>query len=278
MENILCAKKTINELKREMMRIRRLNSKPNTNYFNQCLTYTEPMDCWISESVCVFCWPDNGMERIYFYAANMEALTDALKMTNKGAVVDYITRDKDFNDTPLVNANYRRYMEYARFEIRGSNEKGEEMRRNLRSDASISKQLFENDKYGEPAQVSDAEEIDRQLREKFDPYEAHFYSLETLREHIKKGWVWIAKENGKIVGANLFEIHGHKCYGAYLYNNGSVEVLASLQTSVDRAIAKMGVNYYYCWMNLSNKRSLRYNIQYNGYVHDGTYNFIYVKS
>ncbi|MCI8454786.1 MAG: hypothetical protein HFE84_09260 [Lachnospiraceae bacterium] len=266
----------IGQILEEMTRIRRLKARVMTNYYNQCQTYKEPMKCQTAPKSCVFIWPEDGIDRVYFYSSDKEELVQILSNIPQGAVIDYITKDKEDSTAMFLQAGYKKHLEYGRFVIKQRSKEAEEMEMLLQSDTSISKQLYDNG-YGEPALVSDAEEIDRQLREKFDPYEAHFYSLEKLREYIKKGWVWVAKENGKVIAANMFEIQGVKSYGAYLYNYGSVEVLSALLEKSSEYLSTLGVSYFYCWMNLANKRILRYNMEYGGYVPDGLYDMIYVK-
>ncbi len=243
-----------------------------TNYFNQCADTTELLETWIEERAIGFAHDDVGINRVYFYSCSDLELVEVLKQFPVGSCIDYITKDLKVGMRIFEKAGFHKHLEYGRFVYVGLNEVESEREDELKEvDADL-----HSSKYGEPAKVEDAEIIDSQLREHFDKYEAHFYSLETLKAYIEKGWVWIARENGKIIAANMFEIQGKKCYGAYLYNNGDVEVLTSLIYNSNCAIAKLGVSYFYCWMNLGNKRSIRYNTN-NGYRADGLYDLIYVK-
>lgn len=166
-------------------------------------------------------------------------------------------------------------MEYGRFYIKTGNTEVEKLRQSFDDDEIMKKWI--NSSYGELALESDAEEIDRHLRRVFDPYEAHFYSLDKLRSYIRKGWVWIVRVDGEIIAGSLFEIQGKKVYGAYIWNDGGAEVLFSLNYKINQYLSFLDVTYCYCWMRLNNKRIIRYNMKYNGYVPDGLYDMIYVK-
>ena len=265
--------KKINDIRAIMSGIRKKGRKVYSNYFNQCAREEQPLKTWIMDKAVVFEWIDNGIKRIYFYSVDEEELTFVLSKVDIGSVIDFITKDKDEISAMFFKAGFRMYMEYGRFYIEESSPKLCEI---LKNDKKVVEDIF-GQPYGEMAKVSDAEEIDFQLREEFDIYEAHFYSLEKLREHIKKGWVWVARENEKIIAAYLFEIQGCKAYGAYLYNRGGVEVMLSMINKASKFIMSQGVTYSYCWMRLDNKRIIRYNMKYNGYVSDGVYDLIYVK-
>lgn len=280
---ILMENKGITDLRKEMTRIRHLGGKISTNYFNQCSRCNELLPCWVGNRSCVFLWMDVGIERVYFYSSDLDELKKILKKIPVDSCIDYITREKEELKELFLDSGFELCFEYGRF-VNGKNEEqpeesaraAKEMEETLKEDEDIQQQLY-NSGYGEPAKVEDAEEIDACLREKFDPYESHFYDIETLRENIRKGWVWVAKEKGKIIAAQLVEIQGQKYYGAFMFNNGPVEALTSLLAAMGKEMAKKGCTQNYCWMNLTNKRALRYNIRYNGLVFDNLYDMIYIK-
>lgn len=267
--------KKINEIQKSISQIKLVGKTVYTNYYNQCKDCLEQLKCWKTEKAIVFEYNDLGIKRIYFYAVDTNDLISLLSTVDAGSVIDIITKDKNKLSEVFRVAGYKRYAEYGRFYINSNNERTQEFRNSLHEEQV--QNLIVNGEYGEPALISDAEEIDKQLREEFDPYESHFYSLEKLREHIAKGWVWVVKKDDKIVAANLFEIQGRKVYGAYLYNKDEVDVMYSLVTKTDEYIAKQGVIYAYCWMRLNNIRAVRFNQKYHGFVADGLYDIIYLK-
>lgn len=276
---LLTGKKSILDIRKMMSNIRQSGGTVLTNYYNQCNDQKDEFLFWATDNALVFVWDDEGIKRVYFYAIDSDELVFVLKQPEKGAVVDFLMKKEEANKKELFpKAGYRLHMEYGRFYVNTDqmSDKGKKLRKEIEGNKAIKKSLYKN-VYGEMAKESDAEEIDRQLREKFDPYEAHFYSMEKLREHIRKGWVWVAKDDGKIVAADLFEIQGNKAYGAYLYNYAGVDVLQSLISRTNAYLAQYGINYTYCWMRLDNKRIVRYNMEFNGFVPDGLYDMIYVK-
>lgn len=274
----------------EMTRIRRTGGRVQTNYYNQCADVTDTLRCWQLEKAIAFQWNDEGVKRVYFYATDDEALLAVLSCTERDSVIDYLTKEKDKNAELFRAAGYKLYLDYGRFYVKprtadmsnatqheGEHTSGfEEIHEALQSE-EVRQNAFDHSFHGERAVVTDAEEIDAHLREEFDPYEAHFWPLEKLREHIQKGWVWVVKQNGHIIAANLLEIQGRKVYGAFLYNRGDVDVLTALFAASDGYLNSIGVPYAYCWMRLNNKRILRYNIKFCGFVPDGLYDMIYLK-
>ena len=280
---IKAEKKPIIELRQEMNRIRRLGGPVVTNYFNQCSQCTEPLSCWIGNGALAFGWLDINILRIYFYAIDIEELVHILAMTPSDSCIDYLTKEREENTGLFEKAGYELLSEYGRYMIKTKEEKTEtelkatQLRKTLVVDDTIQAELYHAG-YGELAMEEDAEEIDRMLREKFDARDSHFYDMETLREHIHKGWVFVARENDKIIAANLIEIQGRKCYWAYSFNDGPVEVFTSLITFSIESMARLGYKHNYCWMDLKNKRAIRFNILYNGYKFDDMYDRIYIKS
>lgn len=246
-----------------------------SNYFNQCKDIQESFPVYILPRALVFKWNDMGVRRIFFFASDIEELGHILSILPNESVIDFITKDKEALQVCFEQAGFKLYLEYGRFYIKPGNAEAEELRHSLEDDEKAS-EIF-NAPYGELAKESDAEVIDRHLRRVFDHYEAHFYSMDKLKEHIRKGWVWVAREKGEIIAGNLFEIQGKKVYGAYIWNDGGLDVLCSLNHKVSQYLSNLDIQYYYCWMRLSNKRIIRYNMKYNGYVPDGIYDMIYVK-
>lgn len=265
----------INEILLLTRNIRQKGMPFYSNYFNQCKDIEKEFSVWVMPHALVFEWDDMGIRRIYFFASDKKELKYILSNISKESVIDFLTKDEKVLKECFEDAGYKLYLRYGRFCIKTGNVEAEELRHSLENDDTASA-IF-NAPYGELASESDAVEIDRHLRRVFDPYEAHFYTLDKIREHIRKGWVWVAKEKGKIIAGNLFEIQGKKVYGAYMWNDGGVDVLCSLNHKINEYLCKVDAQHYYCWMRLNNERIIRYNMKYNGYVADGLYDMIYVK-
>lgn len=255
--------------------IRKKKTPYYSNYYNQCSKLNDKFQVKYNENALVFIWNDLGVDRVYFFASDINELAEILTKVSINSVIDFITKDKDALVDCFTKAGFKLHSEYGRFFIKPGNEEVAELQHSLEDDKDLQK-IF-NLPYGELAKEDDAEEIDKHLRRVFDPYEAHFYSIDTLKENIRKGWVWVAKENGKIIAGNCFEIQGKKVYGAYIWNDGDVEVLCSLNHKISQYSSSLNVNYCYCWMRLNNKRAIRYNMKYLGYVSDGLYDMIFVK-
>lgn len=265
----------IDEILLLVREIRKKKTPYYSNYYNQCSKLKNKFQVKYNENALAFIWNDLGIDRVYFFASDINELAEILTEVDINSVIDFITKDKDALVDCFARAGFKLHLEYGRFFIKSGNEEVAELQHSLEDDKD-SQKIF-NLPYGELAKEDDAEEIDKHLRRVFDPYEAHFYSIDTLKENIRKGWVWVAKENGKIIAGSCFEIQGKKVYGAYIWNDGDVEVLCSLNHKISQYLASKDVSYYYCWMRLNNKRVIRYNMKYNGYVPDGLYDMIFVK-
>lgn len=268
----------ITEILRESRSIKQKGLPFYTNYYNQCKDIDDDFLVFRAERALVFVWNDLGVQRIYFFSSDLRELQEILSQINTESVIDFITRDKDALKDIFEVAGYTLYMEYGRFyQERGHvNAQGAELQRAIFDD-NLEEKTVSTSSCCEAALESDAEEIDKCLRRVFDPYEAHFYSLDKLREHIRKGWVLVFRENGNIVAGNLFEVQGKKAYGAYTWNNGDPNVIALLHYKTNQYFDPLDIKCSYCWMRLNNRRIIRYNMKFFGYMPDGLYDMIYVK-
>lgn len=269
----------IAEILRECNSIKKKGMPFYTNYYNQCKDMQDDDFFTISaERALAFLWDDMGVKRIYFFASDLKELKEILSRIDKGSVIDFITREKDALRDIFEAAGYNLYMEYGRFyQERGHvNAKAAELQRAIYDD-KCKEEYAGNKACCEAALESDVEEIDSHLRRLFDPYEAHFYSLEKLRENISKGWVWLFRENGKIIAGNLFEVQGNKGYSSYMWNNGDTNVISFLNYKMGEYFNSLNIKYFYCWMRLNNRRIIRYNMKFLGFMPDGLYDMIYVK-
>ena len=59
--------------------------------------------------------------------------------------------------------------------------------------------------------------------------------------------------------ANIFSIQGKTKYGNFMYNDGDSSMIYSVLTKSNKWIVKQGITYVYCWMDLNNKKAIRYN-------------------
>lgn len=277
--------KNIKEIEQIMFDIKlKRRGKVISNYYNQCLKYQGSLNCWIQDNAVAFEYNDEGVHRIYFFATDKTELKEVISCADNGCVIDFLTKDKQDCEDVFKNAGFTKYMEYGRFYIKPQVQEEKEKIKALEIKKTICKQAegAENNSANDKlwcgmADEADADEMDAQLREEFDVKEAHFWPLEKLRKNIQNGWVWVVKNNGKIIAANMFEIQGIKSYGAYLYNRGNIDILSLLLQKSERYVGTLGIKYFYCWMKLSNKRIVRYNMKVNGYVPDGLFDIIYVK-
>ncbi len=264
---------TISVLRREMARVHRNGGRLSTNYFNQCNNCTEELPCWVGDNAIVFQWNDNGVPRIYFYAVDNAELTQMLQLTEDGCCIDYLTKNKDENRDLFENAGYSLHTVFGRIS----------KKINLTNNSTESSSTFVREEdilIGDGvgcARVEDAEEIDACMRDVFDPYESHFYDMETLREYIRRGWIYIVRREGKIIAAKIFEVHGKTLYNAHIFNKGTADDLLLLTKTSDAAVEKFGCTFLYGWQDIENRRVIRLNIKLAKYRFDGLYDAIYVK-
>lgn len=273
---------TITELRCEMARIRRQGNHLSTNYFNQCNHCTEVMPCWVGDNAVAFQWIDNGVPRIYFYAVDDAELEEILRLMEDGCCIDYLTKDKDEKKELFTNAGYFVLSVFGRISktinLSKANNKKDKATANFATPSENRKKesVLIGDGAG-CARVEDAEEIAVRMREVFDPYESHFYDMETLREYIRRGWIYIVRREGIIVACKIFEVHGKTLYNAHIFNNGTSDDFVLLAKVSDAAIRKFGCKYLYGWQDIENRRVMRMNIKLAKYRFDGLYDVIYVK-
>lgn len=264
--------KNIIYIKEKYTIIKNQGKRVITNYYNQF--ENEMFEVFEGEHSIVFTFFDYCVRRVYFYSNDMDELAVLLRGLEGDYVLDFLTKEREALSDLFISSGFQLYAEYERFGEHIRNIDPEEQARLLKM---YEKSGLYDEKYGELAKVEDAEVINRRLKEIFDPYESHFYSDDVLREMISNEWVWVAREDGKIVAAYIFTIEGRKKYGNFMYNDGPASAIYSVLTKADMEIAKKGVIYAYCWMDINNKKAIRYNTRIGHQKPDGLYDIIYRK-
>lgn len=262
-------KMSIEEIIQIMNTIHRNKKKIYTNYYANCNNNSHVFDVFFQGETIVFGFHDYDIHRVFYYSSDKKELLSCLKQVPKGAILDIVTREAEFDIHWIEGTGFRLYSTYGRFErkLLGCEEEQERMSHDLLDS-------YYNEQYGEYAQIEDVEEIQKIIRNVFDEKADHLFSDDNLRELIRKNWVIVQRENHKIFCIYIFKIEGKKLYSNFSYNEGAADVLYSIERRVLLdAIKNYEVNYSYAWFSLANKQALKRSYM----TFDHTFNYIYVK-
>ncbi|MCM1232283.1 MAG: hypothetical protein NC489_19335 [Ruminococcus flavefaciens] len=266
----MTGKKEIGEILQQTHKINRQNRRIWTNYYHNYSSSSLLFDVIEGESTIVFGIQEGSIYRVFYYSYDNKELANCLKQTPNGAVIDIVTKEKDLNSGWLLSAGFLPYAVYGRFgHVLHTYEE------ELKQMTSQRMAPFYNENYGECATESDIKEIQDLIFDTFDEHADHLHFLsKELRSLIKKKWIWIQRDDGKICCIFIYNIQGKKIYYNLSINKSSADVLYSIQRKVLlNAITEFHVTYAYGWISLKNKSALKRN-QYPSF---DTYNHIFYK-
>lgn len=246
-------KKHIKEISLKMTEIRKTKRKVMTNYY---LTYNGAdvlFDTFVTEETIVFCIQENNIYRVFYYSVDEKDLIENLKKLPKNSILDIVAQEGSLDVQWLEGAGFYLYSTYARF---GQPLLDYENQKELMSKNRID--AFYNEEYGECATVDDVQELQRLISKGFDEKTDHLFSDEELEDLINNKNILVQRESGEIFCIFIYKIEGKKFYYNLSYNEGTADVLYSIEKkSLLNAIKEYGVSYAYSWMALTNKKALK---------------------
>ncbi len=267
----------IREILDEIGRIKK-NRRGITNYYNHIDKDSElDFEAFKAGGTIVFVEDeriddmDIVLHRVYFYTNQPNELTEILKNMEYDSVIDIVGKNPDELKDEIKLGGFSEYAVFERIsrdEVKLGEERVEEIEASTRS-------LYD-EKYGFFPTEEDAHEIRDKMMEVFDPYTYHLLSLDEVKKSIEDGLCIIHKENGKIVGIAIHSIEGKKCNCHYMYNDGSIDQLLTMQYKLKIIEKEMGIKYYYGWQDVKNRRAAKVN-KFASMTSDGVYDVVYVK-
>ena len=208
-----------------------------------------------TDQTIVFWYHDSNICRVFFYSVKESEIKDLLKKVPQGAVMDIISKHKDEEEQWKTLTGFSVLSVYGRFgrNIESAEQEQERFKKNPLD-------RFYREEYGCIAKKEQLYEIQHILQTHFDDAGDHLYSDEQMTELINNKRVWIQCEEGKITTIFVYKIEGKKFYSNTSFNDSTADVLYSIQKKVLlQAIEEYGIIYFYGWIRINNRQSLRKN-------------------
>lgn len=259
----------IQEIMQFILSLRKSKKKLLTNYFLTYQNSEQDFLTWKGEETIVFSVQEEKLQRCFFASTNEKELNSLLKELPSGTVMDYIIKKKE-TDFCWTEAGFKLY----RTLIRYTNPDWEDVSR-PKSKRTLFLEQFYDENMGQFADVEDAEEIYGLLYKIFDVRVSRLPSMQQLIEMIKKKWVLLYREQGRIVAFLIYQIEGRKYYGYQIYNEGTADITYNLERkAMQYASDTYQIKNSYGWVEADN---LGANARCEVSNFDGTYDYIFVK-
>lgn len=220
-----------------------------------------------SRAAVVFYCDEGNIMRVYFYAADEDAIKEAVMLVPDAPdgfrrVCDVVGRGVAVSALcdEMSRAGFKLYARFQRMVCKNIPE---------RTSLDLSEVQF--------ALTGDAQEIMDMLYAEFDPVTAHFPSLDVIRERISNQEVFAIKKDGQIAGFTCFDskeknvacleyvITREQYRGMHIAR----KILLQKTTQFNRS------NYYYLWVNELCRDAIATH-EKNNFFKDETYDYIFI--
>lgn len=233
----------------------------------QQLAERRKIDITIGQRAAVVYHPDEGnLLRLFFYAADQEALAEVVALTppvpkDMVRVCDVLGKESHLQKLriEMQQAGFRFYARFQRM---------------------VCKELPTSSPYDlsqvELATLSDVSEIQEMLRTEFDPITAHFPRADEIERMIEQKDVFEIRDQGQIAGFSLFESRNRQvaCLGYVITRPPYRGQHIARKLLMAKVLLYNESRYYYLWINeLCHDAILTH--EKNGFIKDGTYDDIF---
>ena len=262
------SKADLYSLKTEMARIKRQRTPIYTNYYMNTPENAE-YDAVLLPGALVFSFTDNGIVRVYFYTNDADGITDALCDFPSHSVIEYITNSSASFEATLSKTGYKLYavmQKMVNADLHATFEK------------NMSQSIFETfrDNRGAFAAEDDACAILDLLYKHLDKYTGHFCGYDELIGMLANKLVVCNKLDGEIVSFFMYKLEGRKFYAYQMYSRDSGEGIHCIYYNAIKSQMNNGINYAYNWVNVTNKRVIRFHKWY-GFELNPLKDYVYIK-
>lgn len=250
--------------------LKKTHKKIASNCFIQFHNYSErDWEVYASQNSLCIIDMDHGVNRVWFYTVDFDDLKCVVRKgidEKKEYILDIITKEDTIYQEDIKQMGFCTFTKMMRM-----------------SNADISPVLenasilmnYYNPAIGKKAGVEDAAEINQKLWEIFDTRISHLLTIEELKECIKRGEVYIQKDDHADIAAILQRVAEPKrFYINQIYNGMSKEVIHAILLNELIKYHNNGGKYIYAWVEEGNIASRRFHEKY-GMVHDGLWDIIY---
>lgn len=245
------------KIKEISQRVREIRSEYRSMYTNvnwSNLDLAADVEIFDNHKGIAFLVPETNKTKVYYAAADREGIAEILERVPEGVVLEYFyKRENDMNEL-FECAGFSHYADYFRVTtMYEENPYGKETGKRKLLD-----ELYDPE-CGEYPALEDVEELEKLLRDQFDPLTDDVFSKEEWTEIIKKKECLVIKENGKIVTCHVWRLSGKKLYGNISLNLGPANYMYNLERRVFDSMWEAGIRVNYAWFNEKNTKAFTKN-------------------
>lgn len=235
-------------------------------FVNNCYSMDTVEHCqevWSQGDEFVFSYEDHGIQRLIFFAKNMNTVDRLLSEVDSGRYfLEFMTKNPD-EFVPEKSSKIAAMMRFANSDCRNV----------FDSDSQIIK--FKDSVAVETATEQDAEEINRILWSIFHTEISHLLTDEELRERIMDGQLTVHRDNSNCIDALLqADVMPKKFYINQVFNKGNKEVIHAIVLHRLEKYVNAGGKYLYAWIEDKNIASIKFHEKYR-LKHDGMWSMLY---
>lgn len=262
------------EIISEINRLKRRYGKLLTNVIPQALKKALGYQTIQREEGLIIIAQEPYRKRGYFAVKDEKTLMTLLKGLPHNVIFEWIYKDENLLEEIMYSANIKHYATYMRisrtweanpYEVA---EKGVRLLLQKRYDCSC----------GEYAVEEDAEELYELSKSVFDVNCDDVFTVEEWRKRILNKEVLIYREEKEIIACYVFRLEGKKLYSNIAINQGSADILYSMERRIFTEMWEKGIRVYYAWFDVKNKQAISRNFNNAKYLlsyENVIYNAIY---
>lgn len=245
----------------EMVKTARLQRFVTNCYSMDVIEHCQ--NVWSQGEKFAFSYEDHGIQRLIFFAKDMDAVDRLLLEIDSGRYfLEFMTKNPD----EYVPDNSMKLAAMMRFV-------NPDCRRVFEPDSRVLQ--YKDTVPVETAIEQDVAEINRILWSTFHTEISHLLSDNELRELIKDGQITIHRDANNQIDAFLqADVMPKKFYINQIVNNGNKEVIHAILLSKLEEYIGAGGKYLYAWVEDKNIASIKFHEKY-GMKHDGMWSMIY---
>lgn len=215
----------------------------------------------------VFAYNDNGIDRLYFYAHHIEAMSALLsKLKRETYVMEFMTGNGTEDTAEFERMGFRRIADMLRMSVRDCSA----------SISGSSAAVYYNESIGEFPKEEAVDELNDLLRNTFDARISHLPDKKELTASVRNREITIHRsEDGAIDAMLQVVLLPKRFYINQIINLGDKSIIHAMLLNRLREFCAGGGRYAFAWVEKNNAASIKFHGKY-GFSHDGTSAHVYV--
>ncbi len=224
-------------------------------------------EAYTSEKAILISCSDNGVKRLYFYAADIFSMNDLFRSLKQGEyTLEILSRNPEEKKEFLMQKDFTLLAQMTRMSTRDCSQ--------FLTNSSLLH--YTEDDVGFIPNINLAPAINRQLRSVFDARISHLLSDKELRQSIGRGEVEIHQAQDNSIDAILqVVVKPQNFYINQIYNGTEKKIIHAMLQKRLRAYINQGGKYAYAWVEKDNIASVKFHEKY-GLKSDGLWNMVYL--